>query len=1616
MANYDYVLKIGADTDSIMEEILKTYSNVQKKVNGDEIELKFSCDDEEILKLINRVQELDPEIGTSIKLNLDQTALKNQLDQLNKIINQNMNSTSIMKELKINADVDTKAIDSLDFKEYLKKWTDYSKNITKNVAKDYINTLYSDIGKIDFSKEDVSYGRIVESISKYQELIAYAKKTSELYPTLNFPDFSSELENLYKNSANYIAQNKDILKNSLIDSYKDEINDFKDIVKKMGVQTDTFPIVEVDVLPSVDPVEFAKNVQNKIKEQHVEIEVEAKIKEHETEIGQSGEENDDNNGNVNVGVTPNFSPQEFISEINSKLKGLSVNVDVNAMLNGTFSKNGSNFADVFRQWKNADEIMNVGNREDMKSRLRERVLFMNYDSGYATNSYVADKFDTVTGKIAYRLLETAEQEVDSVVHSHPQENLAAFSTKDLKFAKSIQQRTDGTMNKTFVKANDQVAMFDLNKIDASTLDKVINKYNEIEQKLHSLSGKEAIDYYKQLYPDYSTIDATQKHLQDSLWEILGDYKDAFTVFSIDDFIDLNSAKGAQSTSYEIPIKPDVSGFISDIQTSIEGEIEVPIVPNTETFMESIQSSIEGNIEIPIVPDAITFMDDIRTFVDGNVEIPISPIENQSQNADNGIKQHDESDKPLNGDNQTPKLNDIGDEISKLTELDKKVGEVIVSIDNKTQAFNCEGETVTEVTQSELTDLEILEDQITEIIKYVNSLTEIIQALPELPTLSQIDSDVLPENFVEELSKISQTLSGFDVENFVSVVNAINDLKVTPKAGENLQAFANAFLTFKSNLNNFSESSKETLSSINQLLSKSEELKNLATVLSATKEQIEKVRHGNNFAPEISIDDIVSRSYEDAENAIRGVYIEQSNLNTLLAQQESGKYVENELAEQFEKTSKAIEQARIQLDLLNDALAHGYISEKSFAELSHDLEDALIGSPESLDSMVNTSLNRKSGSSTRRKGYDLKDVDFTNAENAYKTLTENAERYYSLLNKKIQGKSLSVSESVDFEILDKQYRAAADGVGVYGEQLSDAEQKAKDLYEVQLRIVRDSFKKDYVDTLDNTYEQLKNDKDSKPESYAKELATLKQQIDELKSHLPITGYTSNDEVNKIAELHANISKLVNDLNSSGYGYAKDTSVSNLQKRVSAWVNSNGAAYKSYKSEIDAIFNRLSSGSKMTQEELSGITAEFNRIVTAAQNAGKTGQTFGEKVTGKFKELGSYLLSFASFYEIIDIGRQAVAIVTELDDAFTEMRKVTNEPLHVLKEYQASTFSIAGEVGTTSSQIQNSTADWMRLGETLEDAKKSARESTILLNVSEFDSIDAATESLVAMSQAYQELSKMEIIDKLNNIGNNYSISTDDLATALQKSAAVLKTQGNDIDEAIALITAGNAIGQDSNSTAGGIRTISLRIAGTEEAKKELAELGEDVEDYVVQTKSKTDEIIRHYTAVASNNGKGVSVLDYNGNLRNTFDILLDISKIYKEIQEEDKKYGTNRANALVEELAGKNRSNIAASILQNGDLLESVYETSKQSDGSAQQELDKYLDSITGKITELTNQLQELAYISLDSDALKIVVEILTQAVSFATSLVDEFGLLNIAISTVVGAIATKKGFGKNRSL
>lgn len=529
-------------------------------------------------------------------------------------------------------------------------------------------------------------------------------------------------------------------------------------------------------------------------------------------------------------------------------------------------------------------------------------------------------------------------------------------------------------------------------------------------------------------------------------------------------------------------------------------------------------------------------------------------------------------------------------------------------------------------------------------------------------------------------------------------------------------------------------------------------------------------------------------------------------------------------------------------------------------------------------------------------------------------------------------------------------------------------------------------------------------------YQTRLDNLNRAIQEYKTFIDsLQGkdFINDDDIGKSEKLKSNIEKLFKEIKGLSFGDKgyTDIGADNVLEKINRILEQNTRMSQKARAQIKAFYNEIMSG-KPTRP-LKEILDDVYKIVQAEREAGRVGRSWLDIFNTK--KLHSFLgqaASMFSFYDIINLGKDGFNTIRELDTALTEMRKVSDESVESLKNYQATTFDIAGTVGTTAKTIQNSTADWMRLGESMDDAAESAEVSNILLNVSEFDNIDSATESLVSMSQAYKELEKIDIVDVLNNIGNNYSISTDGLATALQKSASALKTANNDLNEAVALTTAGNAIAQDPDSVGAGLRTISLRLVGTEAAKNELESLGEETDD-VITTTSKLRDTILSATKAATDDGKGFDILDSNGNYKSTYEIMQGLADLYDNIVAKDKELGTNNLNLLLETIAGKNRSNIAASILQNGDMLRSVYEDAQKSQGSAQKELDSYLDSIDGRMAQLENRAQEFWTKAIDSDAIKNGITLLTDLLELGTNIVDTFGVLPTIITGISAGLAVK---------
>lgn len=221
---------------------------------------------------------------------------------------------------------------------------------------------------------------------------------------------------------------------------------------------------------------------------------------------------------------------------------------------------------------------------------------------------------------------------------------------------------------------------------------------------------------------------------------------------------------------------------------------------------------------------------------------------------------------------------------------------------------------------------------------------------------------------------------------------------------------------------------------------------------------------------------------------------------------------------------------------------------------------------------------------------------------------------------------------------------------------------------------------------------------------------------------------------------------------------------------------------------------------------------------------------------------------------------------------------------------------------------------------------------------------------------------------------------------------------------------NRITQDPSKVGKAMRTIALRLTGTEASKAELEEDGEEVEGMVTNV-SKLRDIIMQATKVSSNGFKGFDILKDNGAYKSTYEILLGIAEIYDEIVENDKKTGAKGANLLLETIAGKNRASVAASILQSPEMLKEAYAEAINAEGSAEIENAKFIDSISGHLEKLKNAWQEVWANTLNRDVINFFLDLGTAILK----VVSNIGLIP-TLFIAGGGIATLYDFAKNTGI
>lgn len=384
-----------------------------------------------------------------------------------------------------------------------------------------------------------------------------------------------------------------------------------------------------------------------------------------------------------------------------------------------------------------------------------------------------------------------------------------------------------------------------------------------------------------------------------------------------------------------------------------------------------------------------------------------------------------------------------------------------------------------------------------------------------------------------------------------------------------------------------------------------------------------------------------------------------------------------------------------------------------------------------------------------------------------------------------------------------------------------------------------------------------------------------------------------------------------------------------------------------------------------------------------------------ILGRMKDyfIGTSIIGFS-----VGALKEGFSTIQEVDTALTDFRKVTDLTKNEYTEFVDFANQKAKELSGSTADFIQSTANFIQMGyQNVNEAKRLAEDSQIYMNVGELTN-EEATKSLITILKSFNlEASKStEILDKTNQVANDFPITVKGLAGGMSRAGSVLKNASCDIDESIALLTTANTSIQDPIRVSNGLKSIALNL---EKVKMKAGKATPKLQDMMMT--------LTH--------GR-VSLVQANGEFKSTYQIIKDLGAVWND--------GTLKANEkalILQEVAGKHQANVLASLLSNAKDLDKIYEDSKNSAGSADAENQRFMDSINGRLNALKENTKGIFLDLSNTDFLKNIISGANAGVSALRKIISTVGAFPSVIGTTTSAFAmlnkeTRKFFVDNNVL
>jgi DNA repair exonuclease SbcCD ATPase subunit len=214
-------------------------------------------------------------------------------------------------------------------------------------------------------------------------------------------------------------------------------------------------------------------------------------------------------------------------------------------------------------------------------------------------------------------------------------------------------------------------------------------------------------------------------------------------------------------------------------------------------------------------------------------------------------------------------------------------------------------------------------------------------------------------------------------------------------------------------------------------------------------------------------------------------------------------------------------------------------------------------------------------------------------------------------------------------------------------------------------------------------------------------------------------------------------------------------------MQSYINNNSKAWKKYKAQLeevrDAYKNVTTEGQKLE------VDAKARDLKAKISAEGLTGASFWQDTKRAVNQIAQFTGIYGMLQNVVmEIPSKVVSNVKEINDAQIELAKVASDASESqLSQYWDQAAESAKKYGATVSDVISSTADWSKLGWSLDDAKKLSDVTTLYQRVGDNMTQESASESLVSTLQGFnmQADEAESIVDKFNEVNIAASICSN-----------------------------------------------------------------------------------------------------------------------------------------------------------------------------------------------------------------------------------------------------------------